>query len=169
MVLGARRGHRRAHRIQQKASSKKEHAMKTLALLTLAAAALLPAHATTNIGVSIGINAPGHYGRIDIDNYPQPRLYALQPIVIAPSPVAIYQRPIYMYVPQAHQTNWGRYCNSYRACGQPVVFVQESWVRDEYRRESDERRHGKKAKGRDHHDGNGHDRGRGKGQGKHDD
>jgi len=138
--------------------------MKTQALLTLAiaAAALLPAHATTNIGVSVGINAPGQYGRIDINNYPQPRLYVPQPVVVVPSSVAVYQRPIYLYVPQAHQANWGRYCNNYRACGQPVYFVQEAWVRDEYRRESDQRRLGKKSKGRDHHDDKGHDRGRGK-------
>jgi len=32
--------------------------MKSLALLTLAAALLPPAHATTNTGVSIGIDAP---------------------------------------------------------------------------------------------------------------
>lgn len=140
--------------------------MKTLALLTLAAAALMPAHATTNIGISIGINAPGQYGRIDIDNYPQPLLYAPQPVVMAPSPVAVYQRPIYLYVPQAHQANWGRYCGKYRACGQPVYFVQEAWVRDEYRRESDQRHHGRKSKGRDHHDDKGHDRGRGKGKDK---
>ena len=70
--------------------------MKTLALLTLAVAALLPAHATTNIGVSIGINAPGQYGRIDINNYPQPRLYVPQAVVVVPSPVAVYQRPIYL-------------------------------------------------------------------------
>lgn len=136
--------------------------MKTLALLTLAAAALLPAHAVTNIGISIGINAPGQYGRIDINNYPQPRLYAAQPVVYLPSPVAVYQSPIYLYVPQAHQANWGRYCGNYRACGQPVYFVQEAWVRDEYRRESEQRHHGKKSKARDPHENRGHDRGRGK-------
>jgi len=139
--------------------------MKTLALLTLAVAALLPAHATTNIGVSIGINAPGQYGRIDINNYPQPRLYVPQPVVVVPSPVAVYQRPIYLYVPQAHQSNWGRYCNNYRACGQPVYFVQEAWVRDEFRREHDQRQRAKRPKHKDHHDKghgkghrNGHDR-----------
>ena len=62
--------------------------MKTLALLALAAA-VLPAQATTNIGVSIGINAPGQYGRIDINNYPQPLLYAPRPVGYAPTPVAV--------------------------------------------------------------------------------
>jgi len=36
--------------------------MKTLALPTLATAQW-PAHASTNIGVSIGIDAPGQHGR----------------------------------------------------------------------------------------------------------
>ncbi len=128
--------------------------MKTLAILTLVAAALMPAHAATNIGVTIGINAPGQYGRIDIDNYPRAQLVTVQPIVITPSPVAIYQRPIYLYVPQTHQGNWGRYCGRYGACGQPVVFVQETWVHDEYKREHDNRNGKKKAK-RDKRENNG--------------
>lgn len=122
--------------------------MKILATLTLAAAAavVLPAHAVTNVGVSIGINAPGQYGRIDIDNYPQPMLVNPRPIIYAPSRVAQYQRPIYLYVPPVQQANWGRYCGGYRACGQPVYFVQEHWVRDEYRREYEARndRHGRR-------------------------
>lgn len=113
--------------------------MKALILLALTGACMLPAHATTNIGISVGINAPGQYGRIDINNYPQPVLIHQQPIVYAPSPVAVHQRPVYLYVPQRHQDNWGRYCGTYRACGQPVYFVQENWVRDEYRREHDNR------------------------------
>ena len=125
--------------------------MKTLAILTLAAA-VLPVQAVPNIGVSIGINAPGHYGRIDINDFPQPRLVLPQPIVYAPSPVSIHQRPIYLYVPQGHQANWGRYCSGYSACGQPVYFVQESWVREEYRHEHDNRNGHKKFKRNDHHD-----------------
>jgi hypothetical protein len=133
--------------------------MKTLAFLTLAAAAVLPVHAATNVGISIGINAPGQYGRIDINNYPQPVLINQQPLIYAPSPVAVYQRPIYLYVPHEHQTSWGRYCGRYSACGQPVYFVQERWVHDEYRREHDNRNGHKEYK-----DNNG--RGKGKGQGK---
>ena len=140
--------------------------MKTLALLTLAAAAVLPAQATTNIGVSIGINAPGQYGRIDINNYPQPLLYAPRPVVYAPTPVAVYQSPIYLYVPQAHQVDWGLYCNTYRACGQPVLFVQEAWVRDEYRREQERGRSAKGSGGHGPHDER-HDNGQGKGRDKH--
>ena len=141
--------------------------MKTLALLTLAAAALLPAHAATNIGVSIGINAPGQYGRIDINNYPQqPVLVYEQPIVYAPSRVAVYQQPIYLYVPQVQQARWGSYCGRYGACGQPVYFVQETWVRNEYRREHDNRNGRKEFKKDKRYDD---DRGKGRGKGKRDD
>ena len=129
--------------------------MKPLALLTLAAlaaVAVVPAQAATSVGVSIGINAPGHYGRIDINNYPQPVLVNEQPIIYAPSQVAVYQRPIYLYVPQEQQAQWGRYCGGYRACGQPVHFVQESWVRDEYGREHDNRNGRKDFKNKKHRD-----------------
>lgn len=154
---------------------------KTLAILTLATAAMLPAHAETNVGISIGFGGPGQYGRIDISNYPQPVLINPQPIIYAPTPVAVYQRPIYLYVPHEHQVHWGRYCGRYGACGQPVYFVQENWVRDEYRREHDHRngrkdfrRHdrddhhddGGYGRGRDRHD-DGHGKGRGRGRDKH--
>ena len=142
--------------------------MRFLTFLSLAAAIAAPLSATaaTNIGVSIGINAPGQYGRIDINNYPQPVLVVQQPIIYAPTPQAVYQRAVYLYVPPAHRANWGRYCGNYRACGQPVYFVQENWVRDEYRRES-EQRQGSRARrddGRD--DRNGHDRNQNRGHGK---
>ena len=133
--------------------------MKTLALLILAGAAAMPIHAETNIGISIGINAPGQYGRIDINNYPQPRLVYAEPVIYTPSPVSMHQRPIYLYVPQRHQADWGRHCRGYRACGQPVYFVQEAWVQDEYRREHDNRNGHKKFKNKkrdDHKKGRGH-------------
>ncbi len=146
--------------------------MKTLALLTLAlaATAVLPVHAATSVGISIGINAPGQYGRIDINNYPQPVLVSQQPFIYAPSQVAVYQRPIYLYVPQVQQASWGRYCGRYSACGQPVYFVQESWVRDEYRREHDNRNGRKEFKNKDRRDNDrGNGKGKGKGRGKKDD
>lgn len=40
--------------------------MKKLVALALSACALAPAFAQTSVGVSIGINQPGVYGRIDI-------------------------------------------------------------------------------------------------------
>jgi hypothetical protein len=113
--------------------------------------------AGTSVGVSIGINQPGVYGRIDIGNMPPPVVVYPQPVVVAPTPVAIYQQPIYVYVPPAHQENWARYCGRYSACGQPVYFVHESWVR-----ENDHRRY------RGHEDQDG-DRGRREGHKHHDD
>lgn len=124
--------------------------MKKLVVLALFACAAAPALAQTNVGVSIGINQPGVYGRIDIGNFPQPLVVYPQPVVIVQSPVAVYQRPIYLYVPPGHQKNWAKHCGRYRACGQPVYFVRDDWVRDRY----EERR------GRG--DDDGHDKGRAK-------
>jgi len=128
---------------------------KNLIALALAACAVAPTFAQTNVGVSIGINQPGVYGRIDIGNYPQPRIVYPQPIVIVQSPVAVHQQPIYLYVPPGHQKNWGKHCGRYNACGQPVYFVQEDWVRERYEERHDRgnqghgKGHGKGKKDRD--------------------
>jgi hypothetical protein len=116
--------------------------MKKTALLALAAAAVAPAFAQSNFGVSIGVNQPGVYGRIDIgDASPPPVVYS-QPVVIARSQRAWRQPVSYMYVPAEHQRHWDRYCSNYGACGQPVYFVQEQWVQQRYaqaHRDSDRR------------------------------
>jgi hypothetical protein len=109
--------------------------MKQLVAIALALGASVPAVAATSIGVSIGIQQPGVYGRIDIGNYPQPEVVYAEPVLIQPSPVARYQRPIYLYVPDADQRDWAHRCQRYSACGQPVYFVREQWVRDRYRQE----------------------------------
>lgn len=129
-------------------------------VVALAAATLSPAFGGTSVGVSIGFNQPGVYGRIDIGNMPPPAVVYAQPVIIAPTPVAVVQQPIYLYVPPTHQANWGRYCGAYSACGQPVYFVRETWVRDRsYRGDDDrddedrqERRGRKKGKGHGKHD-----------------
>lgn len=128
----------------------------------MAAFALAPAIAQTSVGVSIGVYQPGVYGRIDIGNFPQPRVIYPQPVIITQTPVAVYQQPVYLYVPPGHQKNWGKHCYRYNACGQPVYFVQEDWVRERYdeRRGDDDRRdvHGKgHGKGRDKKKHGGHD------------
>lgn len=146
--------------------------MKKYVALALVACAFAPAAwAQTSVGVSIGIHEPGVYGRIEFGNAPPPRVIYPQPVIIAQSPVAVYQRPIYLYVPPGHQKNWGRYCGRYAACGQPVYFVREDWVRERYdhRRDYDDRRWDR----RDHDDhdrgrGSGPDRGPGRGHDKHD-
>ena len=66
--------------------------IKKLAALAIAASALAPAFAQTNVGVSIGINQPGVYGRIDIGAFPQPRLVYPQPVVIVQTPMAVQQQ-----------------------------------------------------------------------------
>lgn len=140
--------------------------MKKIIALLVAASALTVAHAGTSVGVSIGINQPGVYGRIDIGDVPQPALVYAQPVIIAPPPVIYERRPIYLYVPAPHQQDWRRYCGRYNACGQPVLFVQDRWVRERYEQAHpgwDRGRRGPPDR-RDRHD----DRGRGHGKDKHD-
>lgn len=138
--------------------------MKKILALALVACAVAPAAwSQTSVGVSIGINQPGVYGRIDIGNAPPPRLIYPQPIIIAQSPVAVYQRPIYLYVPPGHQKNWGKYCNRYAACGQPVYFVQEDWIRERYDHRED---HGDRRWDRGDRDNHGHGHGHGRGHGR---
>lgn len=144
--------------------------MKKIIALAMAACAMSPVLAATNVGVSIGINQPGVYGRVDIGNYPQqPVLVYPEPVIIAPQPVTVHRRPIYLYVPPAHQHNWGRYCGRYQACGQPVYFVQEQWVRDRYQQEHRgwrDRRDDRRDDRHDHHDKHDHGKhGRGHGHG----
>jgi hypothetical protein len=105
------------------------------ALLALAGGA---AQAQVSVGASLNINVPGVYGRVDIGRpqvgvaFVAPPVVYEQPMIIAPSPVAIHQRPIYLYVPEAHQHDWAHHCAAYGACGQPVFFVREQWVHDRY-------------------------------------
>jgi hypothetical protein len=119
----------------------------TLHRLSAVAFALLAApfaSAQTSVGVSIGINQPGVYGRIDIGNQPPPPVVFAQPVVAIAPPVARAEPPLYLYVPPGHQKHWSKHCASYNACGRPVYFVQESWVRERY----EERGHGHDADGK---------------------
>ena len=113
------------------------------------------ATAQTSVGVSIGINQPGVYGRIDIGNTPPPPVIYAKPMIYAPPRVAVVQEPVYLYVPPGHQKKWGKHCAKYNACGQPVYFVQEKWVKERYEREHEHdhghdddhgNKHGKKGK-----------------------
>jgi hypothetical protein len=137
--------------------------MKRLLALALATAALAPALAQTSVGVSIGINQPGVYGQINIGNFPQPRLINAQPILIAPPVRHAQQEPMYLYVPPGHQKDWRRQCHRYTACGRPVYFVQEDWVRERYdehrRHEGNNDRGPERGQGNDRHgQGNKHGR-----------
>lgn len=121
--------------------------MKKLLAIAFALGTLAPAFAQNSVGVSIGVNQPGVYGRIDIGNFPQPQLIYAQPILIAPPVRYVQQQPIYLYVPPGHQKNWKKHCGRYNACAQPVYFVKDEWVRERY--DEDHR-------GRDDHDDRGH-------------
>ena len=108
--------------------------MKKLITLVLAAGAAVAASAPAmaQVGVSVGINQPGVYGRVTIGDVPPPALVLPQPVIVAPPPVAVARSPIYLYVSPYEQQNWRRYCGRYNACGQPVYFVREDWVRERY-------------------------------------
>ena len=141
--------------------------MKTILALVLAAGTLGTATAQTTVStsLSIGINQPGVYGRINIGDLPHPALYHPQPVIVTTQPVVVERRPIYLYVPPAHQQNWRRYCGRYDACGQPVFFVRDEWVRERYEHEHPGWNNGRH-RGWDKHDGRGgHDNDHGHGNG----
>lgn len=159
-----------------KTPSRKLNMKKLIFAACLAVSALAaPALAQTNVGVSVGINQPGLYGRIDIGNYPQPvvinpqPVIIVQPVVVAQAPV-VQRQPVYLYVPPGHQKKWGKHCHKYNACAQPVYFVKEQWVHERYKQEHPNwkgERHGQKHAGRDRGDddhGKGHGKGHNKGR-----
>jgi len=138
-------------------------------------AAAAPAHAT-DVGVSIGINQPGVYGRIDIGRFPQPAVILPQPVVIVQQPRPV--QPVYLHVPPGHRKKWKTYCGRYDACGVPVYFVQERWYQDHVARAEprrgerrddwrDDRHDGRWDDRRGHdHPGRGHGHGHGRGHGR---
>ncbi|GCL62631.1 hypothetical protein [Pseudaquabacterium pictum] len=139
-----------------------------------ALAGLLLAAATAqagdvDIGVSIGINQPGVYGRIDIGRYPQPQVIVQRPVLVLQQTVR--PAPIYLHVPPGHRQNWRKHCRAYGACGTPVYFVQERWyqehvVRPEPRRgDRDDRWDDRRGDRGDDRRGHGHGHGKGHGRG----
>ncbi len=121
---------------------------------------LFNAHAYADVGVSVSIGEPGFYGRLDMNNFPQPQLIYSQPMTIGPVPMG--RPPIYLRVPPGYAKNWRRHCHEYNACREHVYFVRDSWYRYQYapRYRRDEDRFDRRDEGRDHRDG---DRGRGEG------
>ena len=67
-------------------------------------------------------------------------LLARNRVIAQPQPMVVRPRPVYLYVPPGHQKHWAKHCSRYGACGQPVYFVQERWVRERY--EEQQRGHG---------------------------
>ncbi|MEO8407487.1 MAG: hypothetical protein ABI476_03570 [Oxalobacteraceae bacterium] len=154
-------------------------------ILILAASllALTSTAIASDVGVSINIGQPGFYGRINIGDFPQPRVIYAQPVIVERPARYIERQPLYLRVPPGHAKHWSKHCRAYNACGQQVYFVQDSWYTNEYApryreqhgyrddRYADERddRHDKRDK-QDKHDkhdkhdkqdkhGNGHGRG----------
>jgi hypothetical protein len=133
--------------------------MKNLCLAFALSAASLCTTAATSVGVSIGIDQPGLYGRVDIGTVRVPPvLVYTQPVVIVPTPVSQVQTPIYLHVPPGQARDWRRHCAAYGACNRPVYFVQEGWYHDHYRTGDEKYKHGK---------GQGNAKGKGKGHDKH--
>lgn len=135
-------------------------------LLTVATIAGLPARAQ-DVGVSISIGQPGFYGRIDIGDYPRPRIIYRDPVIIDRR--VFIDEPYYVRVPPGHRKNWKRYCGRYDACGRPVYFVDNAWYQNVYVPQYRQRQGHRDDRG-PHHDhgggrgkGNGKDHGRGKG------
>ncbi|MBL0089515.1 MAG: hypothetical protein IPP44_23700 [Ideonella sp.] len=107
--------------------------MRPLALATITSLlALSGAAQATNVGVSIGISQPGVYGRIDVGRFPQPAVVVPQPVWVQPPRMVVSPpaEPVYLWVPPGHRKHWHRHCAQYRACGVPVMFVQDRWYRD---------------------------------------
>lgn len=125
---------------------------------TLAAALLaLPTLALAQVGVSITLGDPGFYGRVDIGDYPPPRLIYAKPILVEPVPVA--GPPIYLRVPPGQARQWDRHCREYGACGRPVYFLESNWYEQVYVPAYRSRHHDGPG-GRDRHgEGKGHGRG----------
>ena len=109
--------------------------MKFIVLLAALLGAAAPALAQPSVGCPIGINQPGVYGRIHIGDVPRRRSTSRSRSSSQQPRVVVERQPIYLYVPPAHQQNWRRYCGRYQACGQPVYFVRDEWVRERYEHE----------------------------------
>ena len=101
-----------------------------MAATTILAALFTMASGETNAGVSISVGEPGFYGRVDIGNYPAPRLIYEEPVIVRR--VKTWYPPIYLRVPPGHVKNWYRHCDEYGACGRPVYFIDDGWYRNVY-------------------------------------
>ncbi|WP_293391245.1 hypothetical protein [Nevskia sp.] len=147
--------------------------LKSILAAALLLTAAVPAIAA-DVGVSINIGQPGFNGRIDIGDYPQPRVIYAQPVIIERRQVV--EQPVYVRVPPNYRKDWKRYCGRYDACGRPVYFVDNRWYNDVYvpryrereNRHSDNRDHDHDRSHDNHNQGRGNGNGNGRGRDKHD-
>lgn len=103
--------------------------MNLLLLAIVVAGASVPARAA-DVGVSVSLGQPGFYGRIDIGDYPRPKVLYSQPRMIRRGPSG--RPPIYLHVPPGHAKNWRRHCGAYNACDERVYFVRDGWYNNQY-------------------------------------
>jgi hypothetical protein len=121
----------------------------------------------TDVGVSIHIGDPNFYGRIDIGDFPRPRVIYREPVLI--ERVRVERGPLYLRVPPGHAKNWRKHCRKYDACGERVYFVQDSWYSNEYAPRYRERQRDRRDHDRDDRDDRKSDKRGGPGNGRHGD
>jgi hypothetical protein len=125
-------------------------------LLTAALIAVTSPLLAADVAMSVSIGEPGFYGRIDIGDYPQPRVIYRQPVIV--ERVVVERPPIYMRVPPGHARNWRKHCREYGACGERVLFVQDTWYSREYVPRYRERQYDRRREIRDEHRNDDRDR-----------
>ncbi len=103
--------------------------MNRILIFVFLALSVMPASAA-NVGISISVGEPGYYGRLDIGDYPRPRLIYTEPIIVRHR--VLVGPPIYLRVPPHHRRHWDRYCDEYRACSRRVYFVDNGWYEHTY-------------------------------------
>ena len=141
-----------------------------IAVAVAAATVTTPALAA-DVGVSVSIGQPGFYGRLDIGDYPQPRVLYRQPIIVERGRGD--RPPIYLRVPPGHAKHWSKHCREYNACGERVFFVHDDWYEREYVPRYQERHGGRgdddrrdEGRGGDRNDDRGNKKNNGKGHGR---
>ena len=94
-----------------------------LAVAAIAASMAGAAQAQAYINIDAGgAFVPGVYGQISIGNNVPPPLMDAQPVVVGRANYGA--TPIYLHVSIDEYRDWGRYCNRYRACNEPVYFIR---------------------------------------------
>jgi hypothetical protein len=128
-----------------------------LAALGFALSVSMAPALAADVGVSVSIGEPNFYGRIDIGDYPAPRVVYRQPVmVVEQGRVEARRSPVYLRVPPGHRRHWSKNCARYDACGQQVYFVDDRWYNDVYAPQYRER-HGHGEHGHHRHHGDDRD------------
>ena len=134
---------------------------RTLLSAAIAAVTLSMPAFSADVGVSVTIGQPGFYGRIDIGDFPHPRVIYAEPVIVNRG-VPMHRPPVYLRVPPGHSKHWSKHCHEYHACGERVMFVRDDWYEREYVPHYQAKHRDRRDKGRgdDHrkpkHDDRGH-------------